>query len=375
MFRKTSLLALVLSPAIALAQAAQPVPAEAAPAAAPAPAPTAAPAPAKPAIDAKVGLMVQGWFWATDDNRFSFGQNVTPPANGLAPGKGDSTFRIRRAELSFGGKVNKVIEFNAMIDPSISSGPILQDAFVGALLPNTTVRLGQFKLPLTMEGYGSSSALLFAERAIVTRTLGDKRDLGLMVLSRDLPFVEYEAAVVNGSGKNTTDPTPQKGGVGRLVLKPVKGVSFGGSGYYSQSYDPKTNEYFRQTRAGGEVAVDLAGVTANAEYVEGRDEQATYTAKPFGWYGVLGYRLGQVQAVARYERFESDKGLSRAECRVAGATASRCLKNAAFTAGVNYYLPAEIYGGAKLQLNYVRGRDEVAERSSNEVVLVAQVKI
>ena len=39
--------------------------------------------------------------------------------------------------------------------------------------------IGQFKIPVSYEGYNSSSKLLFAERAPVSRKYGDVRDMGL----------------------------------------------------------------------------------------------------------------------------------------------------------------------------------------------------
>jgi phosphate-selective porin len=206
-----------------------------------APPPVAAPKAEKPPVTQSwgkgtIGLLLQGWFTASTDTRFSAALTSPKFAPSGENNAGTSTFRLRRAEMSYDGSVAKIVKYRAMIDPTIiQNGPItgavsgdqghetdtvtvkdiLQDAWVGVMVPFHEVRLGQFKIPLTMEGFGSSGKLDFAERSLMGRTFGDQRDIGLMVLSDKVPYVEYELALVNGAGKNVYDNSPQKTGVFR----------------------------------------------------------------------------------------------------------------------------------------------------------------
>ncbi len=412
-------------PAIALAQNAEPpVAAEPTPDEAPVQAPPpAAPVPQKVQPtqvkqswgDGTIGLNLQGWFWASSDPRFFAGYTNSYSGQKNA---GTSTFRLRRAEMSYDGKVAEIVKYRLMIDPTqiwngnqtvtstgtvgtggkvsvtgtVAVKDILQDAYVGAMVPYHEVRLGQFKLPITMEGYGSSSKLDFAERSIMGRTFGDQRDIGVMVLSDGLPYVEYEAAIVNGTGKNVYDNSPHKAGVARLVVKPYPGIAVGGSGEAAQLYDPSAGTTRHQNRAGAEAALEMYGVSLKAEYMKGvtgvydSTAKALTTLKPAGYYGTLGYRfLPGVQGVVRYEHFDSDTSTSTDDCKTAAGASSapftdpasakgRCFKARVITAGVNYDFAPAVLNGVKLQLDYLNDRDEVSKTSANGLCLVAQMK-
>jgi len=367
-----------------------------------APPPAAAPKPEKaPVVQStgkgSIGLLLQGWFTGTTDTRFS----ATATSPGFKPSgednAGSSTFRLRRAEMSYDGSLAKIVKYRAMIDPTIiQNGPIavsgtspnetvtvkdiLQDAYVGVVVPWHEVRLGQFKLPLTMEGYGSSGKLDFAERSLMGRTFGDQRDIGVMILSDKVPHVEYEIALVNGAGKNVYDNSPHKTGVFRAVATPYKGISVGGSAQLGGVFNTGAGKMLHRNRAGVEAALEMHGVSLKAEYMAGVDGQFSSTSglsanRPAGYYVTGGYRYQNWQGVVRYERYVSDNPTSTEECRVApNAGSSRCQKNRGIAVGVNYDVDTSILNSAKLQLDYVNDKDEVKDVTAHEVFLVGQVK-
>jgi hypothetical protein len=240
------------------------------------------------------------------------------------------------------------------------------------------------KIPLTMEGFNSSGKLDFAERAIVTRTFGDQRDIGLMVLSDKVPFVEYEVGLFNGTGKNVYDNSPRKIGVLRAVAKPIPEVSAGGSVQFAQVYASTAGRTLHKNRAGLEVALEKDGATLSAEYVRGVEgafnssSKALSTLTPAGYYVTLGYRLRpELQGVVRWEHFDSDTSVDTDTCKAAGSSplpGGSCNKVRVISIGVNYDVAPELLHGAKLQLDYLNTRDEVAELLVNEIFLVAQVK-
>src|SRR6478735_9677205 len=188
------------APAVAPAPAAAaeaPAPAAAPPAidvTTPAPAPVVAPAelppaavPAETPLAAKLGISKDG-FWqpAATLQFWAFGANQG--------GDTTTTLRIRRAELRVKGEViPKLFGFNVMIDParvldnnksslSVTGGgggtvtannqgtvTILQDYMLTFMSDYADVTVGQFKIPVSYEGYNSASKLLFPERSVVSR--------------------------------------------------------------------------------------------------------------------------------------------------------------------------------------------------------------
>ena len=164
--------------------------------AAPAPAAAAAPAPKAPTVESGTGTiklngLLQGWFMAGNE------------------GVRD-TFRIRRTELKFTGIITPNFKWTVMVDPSKAlavnntyttadgrqiikdtsinqAGRILQDAFITYTAnSNVNLNVGQFKVPLSLEGLQSSAALETVERALFITdrarggAYGDVRDLGVM---------------------------------------------------------------------------------------------------------------------------------------------------------------------------------------------------
>lgn len=357
--------------------------------------------------DGTIGLLLQGWFQATTDSAFSAGlANSTLSRSGQI-NSGSSTFRVRRAEMSYDGKLLKgLIKYRAMIDGAqINNGPLtvksavngtsatgtvsvanlLGDASVSILpIPQLEVKIGQFKIPLTGEGFGSSGKLDFAERAIVTRTLGDQRELGVMLATDKIDAVEAQLAVVNGTGKNTLDNGPTKDVIGRVAFHPVKGITIGGSGAVGKTLGTDSKTYRLKNRLGAELSAEYAGATLKGEIMGGRDEQpdAAYIRKPLGWYVTAGYRFGPAQLIGRYERWDSDTDSSAADCSadVSGTTrgplaeGNRCVKAKALTVGVNYDFAPAVLHAAKLQLNYVYGTDESHNVSASELIVNTQVK-
>jgi hypothetical protein len=98
---------------------------------------------------------------------------------------GENTFLIRRSEVHVHGNVPHAegFSYEVNIDPSINTGAtnptILQDATITYKAGPFTVVAGQFKNQRTYEGVLSSSSLILAERAQLSRKFGDARDRGV----------------------------------------------------------------------------------------------------------------------------------------------------------------------------------------------------
>lgn len=325
------------------------------PAAAPAPTASAKATPAtgvEPGYGKiKFGGLLQGWY-------SSGNQSVR------------DSFRIRRAELKFTGDITPQIKWTVMIDPAKSlalnnsyttvsgtkvvadtsvnqAGRILQEAFIAYdVHKDMRLSIGQFKLPLSMEGLQSSSALDTVERALFASdrgrggSYGDIRDVGAMLSGAVNKQIDYQVGMFNGSGEsqNDVDKNDQKAVIGRLVFRPsmIRGLQIGGSGAWGRSI---RSENPRHDRLGAEVRYSRDKFTFKSEVMRGSDAELNR----IGYYAHVGYRVnGRLEPVFRVDFWDPDR---RHETN-AGNVAERD-----FVTGLNYLL-AENH--AKLQLNYIR---------------------
>jgi len=322
--------------------------------------PATAAAPAKPATangvepgygKIKFSGLLQGWY--TSGNQ----------------GVRDS-FRLRRAELKFTGDITPQIKWTVMIDPAKSlalnntyttvagtrvvadtsvnqAGRILQEAFIAyELKPNMRLWVGQFKLPLSMEGLQSSGALDTVERAMFASdrgrggSYGDIRDLGAMLSGTVNKQIDYQVGMFNGSGEsqNDVDKGDQKAVIGRLVFRPaaIRGLQFGGSGAWGRGVRAENP---RHDRLGAEVRYSRDKFTFKSEVMRGSDADLNR----IGYYAHVGYRAtGRIEPVFRVDFWDPDRRHESNASNVAERD---------FVTGFNYLL-AENH--AKLQLNYVR---------------------
>ena len=121
-----------------------------------------------------------------------------------------------------------------------------------------------------------------------------------------IPLIEYRLAVFNGSGINLADTANDaKDFVGRLVINPAKGLSFGG-GYYG-GYGKALHAYIdgvsqARTRLGFEASYVLSRFSIRGEYILGSD----YGINRAGWYLQTGFFVipQKLQLLAKYDLFD-----------------------------------------------------------------------
>jgi hypothetical protein len=221
---------------------------------------------------------------------------------------------------------------------------ILQDVQLTYITDYADISIGQFKIPVSLEGSGSASKLYLPERALVSRAFGDKRDLGFKV-EKKFDYFGYLAGVYNGAGQNNLDTNDQKDVSLRLEVYPVKDVTLAVVGYTSVGDRelPGTKD-----RIEADVKVEKMGFLLQAEAIRAWDVQGTpekhKKVEGQGFYVLAGYTLfDQLQPVVRVGSLDPEVGVDEH-----GATALD--KNDEITAyefGVNYYLKQH---DAKLQL-------------------------
>jgi len=343
----------------------------------PAPAPLTPPEALPPIVPeiplaTKLGIGKEGWWQPGATLQFwAFGANQG--------GDTTTTLRIRRAELRVKGEViPKLFGFNVMIDParvldnnksslSVTGGgggtvtannqgtvTILQDYMLTFMSDYADVTVGQFKIPVSYEGYNSASKLLFPERAVVSRRFGDQRDLGIKIDKKLGKHFYYQAAVFNGEGQNKLDTNAQKDLALRLEVYPIEGIMIGGSGYAGFTHRDTSPT---KDRVEADFKLELANVLLQAEYIHGWDgptgQTPTARKESAGFYAVLGYTIMErLQPLFRVGRFDSDvtKDLE-GNPNERGSSAPFSDEMMSYELGLNYYLRGH---DAKLQAAWSR---------------------
>jgi phosphate-selective porin len=299
----------------------------------------------------KFNGLLQGWFAGGNAN-FS------------------DTFRVRRAELKFTGEISPRARWTVMVDPTKSlsinnnfttiddtrvindstinqAGRILQDAFITIdASKNFKINVGQFKVPLGLEGGQSSAALETVERALFASdrsrggNYGDVRDIGVMAYGPLGGQVNYQIGVFNGSGENQNDldKNDQKAVVGRLVFRPsfIKGLQVGGSGAWGNGAQENRP---RRDRIGTELLFVSHNFMVKSELVSGKDAEL----HRLGYYTHFGYKIRpKLETVFRFDVWDPDR---RFETNLSN------ILERDFITGLNYYITEN---NVKLQVNYLR---------------------
>jgi hypothetical protein len=300
------------------------------------PAAVAEPAPAPSKLSAgsgdgswQPGALLQFWVEWSRQNQKVPGKLV-PVAD-----ENTLTFRLRRAELKVKGDiVPKLVGYQLMLDPAralevnqVKAAPasgtdavaaaqppvdaagkfspltILNDFFITFQSEYADVSVGQFKVPLSYEGYNSSSKTLFPERAPVSRHYGDKRDIGLRVEKKLFEHFGYSAGLFNGSGQNRLDGDTEKDGALRLEGY-LEGATVAAVGYTTLGKRQKSS----RDRVELDVKYDAHSAYLLAEYIHGWDTKGGGKAvEGHGTYVAAAYTLfGQLQPMLRVGDVEPD---------------------------------------------------------------------
>jgi Phosphate-selective porin O and P len=257
--------------------------------------------------------------------------------------------RLRRAELKIKGElVPERVAYGLMIDaakypkfravdvtdeatgttlevtqPDGSDQSMLQDFNITFLTDYVDVSVGQFKIPVSLEGVSSSAKLLFPERSDVSRAFGDKRDIGIKLEKKLGDFVYYYAGIFNGTGLNAPEVDTDKNGGLRFEVYPIKPLTLGAVVFATLgARNGQTTD-----RVEADVRFDDAGWMVQAEYIRGWNGAGAGTARVQGHGFALGagYTLGSFQPVLR-------GGLLDPDVQVENNAVTR------LEAGLNYFI-------------------------------------
>jgi hypothetical protein len=227
---------------------------------------------------------------------------------------------------------------------------ILQDVQLTYITDYADFSIGQFKIPLSLEGYGSATKLYFPERALVSRLFGDKRDLGFKI-EKKFEYFGYLAGIYNGQGQNNLDTNDQKDVSLRVEVYPIKDITIGVVGYTS-IFD--RDQAGAKDRIEGDLKIEKSGFLLQAEGIRGWDRTAT--GKPRqegqGFYVLAGYTFfDQLQPLVRIGSIDPDVGHDEHALKYVDGDAKTLAPNDELTAYefcLNYYLKKH---DAKVQLS------------------------
>lgn len=349
-------------------------------------------------------------------DKFNIGVNVLQvqylnnEADGT-PGTSDNRFFIRRAELIAWGKVNDyfprwhmLADFGALSNIGRSSGlnsiavsgtttdnnQILREAYVD-IVPALSaqpyldrVRIGQYRIPVGIEGSTSSGLIDFINRNYITQAPGQaigggaaaagtltstidfipERDVYVDFKSKPIEQLELDLGVMNGNGingpGNSFDNNSQKDFMGRARVKPRKDLFFSFGTIQGESTNLNSRNGGRGKGNYDRYIADfqfkpesIPGLWLQGEYAWGHDAPPANAADVitgrgefrrawymYGKYLIQSGWLKDWELLARHEQFDPSSNV-----------AEDMLKRT--TIGINYYfanMPPRIQ--AKFMINY-----------------------
>lgn len=115
-----------------------------------------------------------------------------------------STFDVRRAYLGIQGRLYDIYSFDVTGDFAQSTTTLDVAWFNAAWLQAAQVRLGQFKMPFSMEEQTSSRFIDFQERSMMN-ALVPAKERGIMIHGDPFKGLSYGVALSNGQGKNNNE--------------------------------------------------------------------------------------------------------------------------------------------------------------------------
>ena len=270
----------------------------------------------------------------------------------------NSSFRIRRARLSFAGKIAEnekagIADYRLQVD--FAESPKIVDAWVRYRpFSQLGLQVGQFKIPLSIENSEYAPLKLeFIDYSLVVQRLvkmSSNDVTGISSAGRDCGaqlyggFVEregfhllnYNLAIFNGNGINSKkDNNRSKDFVGRLMVCPLRDLVIAGYYQYGEgNFGEKRSVKYE--RYGGGVAYNGSHAFVRSEYIRGN----TGTLLSEGAYASAGWKFhtanaGSGSLGARFDYFDENIRTSTREFN--------------YTIGATY----QPWRYLRLQLNYI----------------------
>lgn len=286
----------------------------------------------------------------------------------------DNNFDIKRIIFMAEGKITDNWSLYFMYN--FNSGGTLLEAYTDyKIFPGLSARLGQFKVPYTIESPLSPTTVelieCYSQATNYLAAIGNHdpligatggRDLGFMLYGNLFDnILTYHIGIINGQGINNRDRNSNKDIIGSLMVHPLKWLSIGGSfikgkGNVAGISDVNPNllpgdNYTRDRWALGTV-IETKPVSFRTEYLGGKDGQI----KSEGYYMTASYHiLPKLDIIASYDYLNKNKEIS--------------YKQTNYVAGLQYWF----YPRCRIQAQYTY-KDSKLEKSGNMVQAQVQVR-
>ncbi|MCB9758830.1 MAG: hypothetical protein H6739_03240 [Alphaproteobacteria bacterium] len=247
----------------------------------------------------------------------------------------DPGFKLRRARVGFTGEWER-LDYGVVVGVSSGADPIISDltnqrigiidaygayTFGDPERISTRVVFGTQRVPYGRENLISSRELAFQERTIASNHLGPFREVG--VLADVQAFgARARVGVFNGNDSLFGDTDPGVMLAGRLeytlgpgdpyrTYGPVERwtLGVGGGALFNPQAATRTLSY------GGDLIFRVSGLTVLAEahmdqltptLSEVYEPAVLVQTRRWGAFGQVGYAVGPVEPVARFELFDDD---------------------------------------------------------------------
>ncbi len=137
-------------------------------------------------------------------------------------------FSVERARLYT--NLSLLDQYDLRIQVEFAENPKLKDGYLDIhYVPWARLKMGQYKPPFTWENLESHKYIDFAERSIAVNNMRlPSRDIGIMLHGGFCDdMIEYQLAVLNGTGENKGDDNDAKDLAGRLFVQPFRGAEGG----------------------------------------------------------------------------------------------------------------------------------------------------
>ena len=241
----------------------------------------------------------------------------------------NSSFRIRRARVSFAGKIAEskrvgIADYRLQVD--FAESPKIVDAWVRYRpFEQLGIQVGEFKIPLSIENSEYAPLKLeFIDYSLVVQRLvrmsshdvtgisSTGRDCGAQLYGgfikrKGFHLLSYNLAIFNGNGINSKkDNNTSKDFVGRVMINPLKDLTIAGYYQYGEgNFGEK--RYVGYQRYGGGCAYNSPHTFVRSEYIRGN----TGTLLSEGTYISAGWKfhtakVGYGSVGARFDYFDED---------------------------------------------------------------------
>lgn len=285
----------------------------------------------------------------------------------------DDNFDVKRIIFMAEGKITD--NWSLFFMYNFNSGGTLLEMYTDYhILPGLSARLGQFKLPYTIESPLSPTTVelidCYSQATNYLAAIGPHdplhgsstgRDLGFMLygnLFKD--YLTYHIGVVNGQGINTKDKNSKKDFIGSLMVHPTRWLSVGGSfikgegnavGLSDANPDIQIGDNYTRDRWAIGGTIETKPISFRTEYLGGKDGKV----KSDGYYATISAHVcPKFDVIASYDYLNKNKDLSE--------------KQTNYVAGVQYWF----YPRCRVQAQYTYSDKKHLDNSN---MIQAQVQV